>query len=65
VPKDITGRLNSTIAASLKAQDVIQRLGALGYEPLGGTPEQFAATIKSDIAKFAKIVKTAGIKSEL
>ena len=65
VPKDITGRLNSTIAASLKAQDVIQRLGALGYEPLGGTPEQFAATIKADIAKFAKIVKTAGIKSEL
>lgn len=65
VPKDIVARLNGTIAASLKSQDVIQRLGALGYEPLGGTPEQFAGTIKSDIAKYAKIVKTAGIKPGL
>ncbi len=65
VPKDIVARLNGTIAASLKSQDVIQRLGALGYEPLGGTSEQFATTIKADIVKYAKIVKTAGIKSEL
>jgi len=65
VPKDIVGRLNGAIASSLKSSDVIQRLGALGYEPLGGTPEQFAETIKADIGKFAKIVKTAGIKSEL
>jgi tripartite-type tricarboxylate transporter receptor subunit TctC len=62
VPKDITGKLNGTIAASLKSADVLKRLGALGYEPLGGTPEQFAETIKADIVKFAKIVKTAGIK---
>lgn len=65
VPKDIVARLNGTIASSLKSQDVIQRLGALGYEPLGGSSEQFAATIKADIGKYAKIVKTAGIKSEL
>ncbi len=65
VPKDIVGRLNGAIAASLKSPDVIQRLGALGYEPLGGTAEQFAATIKADIGKYAKIVRTAGIKSEL
>jgi tripartite-type tricarboxylate transporter receptor subunit TctC len=65
VPKDIVGRLNGAIGASLKSQDVIQRLGALGYEPLGGSAEQFAATIKTDIGKYAKIVKTAGIKSDL
>ncbi|MBX3666005.1 MAG: tripartite tricarboxylate transporter substrate binding protein [Burkholderiales bacterium] len=65
VPKDIVARLNGAVAASLKSPDVIQRLGALGYEPLGGTAEQFAATIKDDIGKYAKIVKTAGIKSEL
>ncbi|MCW5576609.1 MAG: tripartite tricarboxylate transporter substrate binding protein, partial [Burkholderiales bacterium] len=64
VPKDIVGRLNGAIAASLKSPDVIQRLGALGYEPLGGTAEQFAATIKADIGKYAKIVRSAGIKSE-
>lgn len=65
VPKPVVNRLNGAIAGSLKSPDVIQRLGALGYEPIGGTPEQFAATIKSDIGKYAKIVKTAGIKAEL
>ena len=57
--------LNTAIAASLKSPDVIQRLGALGYEPIGGSPEQFTATIKSDIGIYARIVKTAGIKADL
>jgi len=57
--------LNTAIAGSLKSPDVIQRLGALGYEPIGGTSEQFTATIRSDIGKYAKIVKTAGIKADL
>lgn len=65
VPKDVVARLNSAIGAALKSPDVVQRLAGLGYEPLGGSAEQFAATIKSDIGKFAKIVKTAGIKPDL
>jgi tripartite-type tricarboxylate transporter receptor subunit TctC len=65
VPKELVTRLNATIGSSLKSADVMQRLGALGYEPLGGTAEQFAATIKTDIVKYAKIVKSAGIKAEL
>lgn len=65
VPRDIVTRLNSVINAGLKSADVIQRFDTLGYEPIGGTPEQFAATIKSDIAQYAKIVKRAGIKAEL
>jgi len=65
IPKTVVTRLNTAIAASLKSPDVIQRLGALGYEPIGGSPEQFTATIKSDIGKYAKIVKTAGIKADL
>jgi len=65
IPKQVVARLNTAIAGSLKSPDVIQRLGSLGYEPIGGTPEQFAATIKSDIGKYAKIVKTAGIKADL
>ncbi len=65
VPKDIVTRLNGAIGGSLKSADMLQRLGVLGYEPLGGTPEQFAATIKTDIAKYAKIVKSAGIKADL
>lgn len=65
VPRELTTKLNSAIGASLKSADVMQRLGGLGYEPLGGTPEQFAVTIKSDIAKYAKIVKSAGIQPNL
>ncbi len=65
VPKELVARLNTTINGSLKSPDVVQRLGALGYEPLGGTADQFAATIKTDITKYAKIVKSAGIKADL
>ena len=65
VPGAIVSRLNGVIAAGLKAADVTQRLDALGYEAIGGTPEQFAATIKADIPRYARIVKTAGIKAEL
>jgi tripartite-type tricarboxylate transporter receptor subunit TctC len=65
VPKEIVTRLNAAIGGSLKSADMQQRLGVLGYEPLGGTAEQFAATIKTDIAKYAKIVKDAGIKADL
>jgi len=65
VPRAVVARINAGIAAALKSPDVLQRLAALGYEPLGGTPEQFAATIKSDLAKYAAVVKAAGIKAEL
>ncbi|MNC94484.1 hypothetical protein D3C83_113500 [compost metagenome] len=50
------------IASGLKSADVMQRLDALGYEAIGGTPEQFAATIRADIPRYARIVKAAGIK---
>ncbi len=65
VPAAIVSRLNGVIAAGLKSADVNQRLDALGYEAIGGTAEQFVATIKADIPRYAKIVKTAGIKAEL
>ncbi len=65
VSRDIVSRLNSAIIAGLKSPDVVQRFAALGYEPIGGTPEQFAATIRSDIGLYAKIVKAAGIKADL
>ena len=64
MPVNIVALLNTSIAANLKAPDVVQRLGALGYEPIGGTPEQFAATITADIANYARIVKAAGISVE-
>jgi tripartite-type tricarboxylate transporter receptor subunit TctC len=65
VPGAIVSRLNGVVTAALKSPDVAQRLDALGYEPIGGTAGEFAATIKADIARYARIVKAAGIKAEL
>ena len=64
-PRDIVLKLNGAIVQALKLPDVLQRLEQLGYEPIGDTPEHFAATIKSDIEKYAKIIRQAGIKAEL
>ena len=63
VPSDVVTQLNQVIGAGLKSADTQQRLNSLGYEAIGGSAEQFAATIKSDIASYAKIIKAAGIKS--
>lgn len=65
VPREIVAKLNGVIATGLKSADALQRLNTLGYEPIGGTPEQFAATIKSDIAKYGKVIRAAGIKADL
>lgn len=63
--REIVTRLNGLIAAGLKAPDAMQRIGALGYELIGGSADQFAATIKSDIAKYGKVIRDAGIKADL
>ena len=65
VPRDTVTRLNQVIAAGLKAPDVQQRLASLGYEAIGGSAEQFSATIKADIAAYARIIRAAGIKADL
>jgi len=61
-PREIVGRLNAEINAILRAPDVRERLAGLGAEPTGGTPEQFAATIRADTARWAKVVADAAIR---
>jgi tripartite-type tricarboxylate transporter receptor subunit TctC len=57
-------KLNAVIVAALKSPDILQRLDTLGYEPIGGSADQFGVTIKADIAKYARIIQSAGIKAE-
>ncbi|MEO8443020.1 MAG: tripartite tricarboxylate transporter substrate binding protein [Betaproteobacteria bacterium] len=64
VPKDIIAKLNATSVNALKSADVKQRFSELGYEPIADTPEQFGATIRSDIEKYVRVIKQAGIKVE-
>ncbi len=59
-PREIVDRLNADINKML-AGDIRPRLTDLGLDAVGGTPEQFAAFIRQDIAKYVKIVKVAGI----
>jgi len=65
VARDIVARINRGVNASLKAPDVLQRLNSLGYDPIGGTADEFARTIREDIAKYAGVVKKAGISGSL
>ena len=61
-PRDIVARLNSEIVKILALPDVKQRLSEQGAEPAGTTPEQFAAYIRSEIDKYADIIRKSGAK---
>ena len=63
-PKAIVTRLNAEINAALKLPDVRAKLEAAGIEIQGGTPQDYAALIKSDLAKWGKVIKEAGIPME-
>jgi tripartite-type tricarboxylate transporter receptor subunit TctC len=63
-PGDIIDKLNSAVAGALGAADVRQRFDQLGYSPIGGTAEQFGATIRDEIEKFGRIIRNANIKQQ-
>jgi tripartite-type tricarboxylate transporter receptor subunit TctC len=63
-PAPIVSRLNAETVKVLERDDIQATLAKQGLEVSPGTPEQFAAHIKSEIAKFSKIGKAAGIKAE-
>ena len=61
-PRDIVARLNSEIVKILALPDVKQRLSEQGAEPAGTTPEQFSTYIRSEIDKYAGIIRKSGAK---
>ena len=63
-PKAIVNKLNAEINAALKMPEVRTKLEAAGIDIQGGTPQEYAALIKSDLAKWSKVVKEAGILPE-
>jgi len=62
VPKDIVLRLNTELNKALQTADVKKKLGDQGAAVLGGTPEQLGALIKSEITRWAPVVKESGAK---
>jgi tripartite-type tricarboxylate transporter receptor subunit TctC len=62
-PPEIIGRLNREIVTILKSRDVRDKFASQGAEVLAGTPEAFAAVLRKDIAKWAKV--TSGLKLQM
>lgn len=63
-PQSIIAKLNTGVVAALKAPDVVKRMRAAGQHPSPSTAEEFNQQIRSDFDRWAKIVKTTGVKVE-
>jgi len=63
-PRDIITRLHGATVKALQNPEVRQRLLNDGAEPVGSSPEEFAAYLRSETAKWAKVIQAAGIKPE-
>jgi len=61
-PREIVKKIHDDSVAVIKRADFLERLDKDGIEPVGNTPEEFAAEIKRDLARWEKIVKAAGAK---
>ena len=63
-PTDIIGRLYAETRKALGSADVRESLEKTGNEPVGSTPEEFGAFVRSEMAKWGKVVKAANIRAE-
>jgi tripartite-type tricarboxylate transporter receptor subunit TctC len=63
-PRATITKLNAEFDRLLKLPEVRERMQTLGLDPVGGTPEAFAAFVKADIARWAKVIKESGIRVE-
>ena len=63
-PKDAIAKLNAVTNKVLRAPDLVAKYNGLGFEPVGGTPEEASARIASDVVRWTKIIRDAGIKAQ-
>jgi len=63
-PRPVAGKLNTELLRIIALPDVKEKMLGLGMDIAGGTPEEFGALVKSDIAKWAKVIREAGIQAE-
>jgi tripartite-type tricarboxylate transporter receptor subunit TctC len=61
-PREIVNRLNAEFNRMIAAPSMQARMLEFGFEPTGGTPERFGSLIRDELAKWAPVVKAAGIK---
>jgi tripartite-type tricarboxylate transporter receptor subunit TctC len=63
-PKDVVAKLNAEVNKALNAPEVREKLVAAGIEPAGGSGAQFGEFIHSEMLRWAKVAKTAGVEPE-
>ena len=63
-PREIVAKLNAAIVKGVRQPDTSERLAGEGAEPTVSTPEEFGAFIKSEIARWAKVIKAAGATAD-
>jgi tripartite-type tricarboxylate transporter receptor subunit TctC len=63
-PGDVVAPLSAALVKTLRSDAVRERFATLGAEVWSSTPEQLGQFIKEDLAKWSRVVKTAGIKVE-
>jgi tripartite-type tricarboxylate transporter receptor subunit TctC len=63
-PADIVNRLNGVIVKIVASADFRERMSSQGLDPMSNTPAEFSAYIKSELAKFSKLVQAAHIQAE-
>ena len=63
-PAAIVNRLSQAAAQFLRTPEAKEKLAAVGSEPVGSSPQELAAHMKTDIARWAKVIREAGIRGE-
>jgi len=63
-PKTVIDRLNAEANRALQSADVVAQFRIQGYEPVGGTPAELNDQIKTDVARWTRIIRDAGIEPQ-
>jgi tripartite-type tricarboxylate transporter receptor subunit TctC len=63
-PRDIVGKLNQTLAATLAAPDMRNALVAQGAQPVGGSPEELRAFMQDEAKKWARVIEASGARAD-
>ena len=63
-PPQVVARLNEELVRALRNVEVAEKFRSFGMSPVSGTPEQFDALLRSEAARYAKVVREAGIKAD-
>ncbi len=63
-PREVIAKINSDVIRVVSSPELNERLKAEGSDPVGNTPEQYAAFLRDEIAKWAKVIKFASVKAD-